>query len=77
MPQRDFHGTVRSDGEVRSSRTEKFFAGWIKTRRAKERKREREREREKRLSAPLEERDHLGRDDPGESAELTGTLLPS
>jgi len=35
-----------------------------------------EREREKRFSAPLEERDHLGRDDPGESAELTGTLLP-
>lgn len=43
----------------------------------REKKSEREREREKRLSAPLEERDHLGRDDPGESAELTGTLLPS
>lgn len=37
----------------------------------------REREREKILRTPLEERDHLGRDDPGESAELTGTLLPS
>jgi len=51
---------------------EKFFARWIETRR------ERKRNRKKRLlSAPLEERDHLGRDDPGESAELTGTFLPS
>lgn len=50
---------------------EKFFARWIETRREKEKK------KKKRLSAPLEERDHLGRDDPGESAELTGTFLPS
>jgi len=43
-----------------------------------DRNKEREREKKKkRLSAPLEERDHLGRDDPGESAELTGTFLPS
>lgn len=71
MPECDFHGIVcaRVTKEFGVPRTGKLFVrrggGW---------KREKE---ERGTSAPLEGRDHLGRDDPGESAELTGTVLPS